>query len=156
MWLGIEIGIGVYCALVGGLFAFQRRLMYFPAKLTAPPSAFGLNGVEDVFVETSARQGTSARVSNWVTPARDDHSPCSTSSKLWAAIDPDRVAGDPAGVVGGEEGDHAADVIRLGEALQGLHAEREIPARLRLREVSHVGLHHAWGDGVDANAARAK
>ena len=30
---------------LGGLFAFQRRLMYFPAKLTAPPSAFGLEGV---------------------------------------------------------------------------------------------------------------
>jgi hypothetical protein len=68
----------------------------------------------------------------------------------------DRIAGDPAGVVGGEEGDHAADVVRLGEALQGLHAEREIPARIGLGEVRHIGLDHARGDGVDSNAARAK
>ena len=77
-------------------------------------------------------------------------------SKLGAAIDVDGVAGDPSGVVGGEEGDHAADVVRLGEALQGLHAEREFPARIGLGEVRHVGLDHARGDGVHANTARAK
>ena len=36
MWIGIEIGIAVYCALVGGLLVFQRRLMYFPVKMIAP------------------------------------------------------------------------------------------------------------------------
>src|SRR6266849_234728 len=46
-------------------------------------------------------------------------------SELRSAIDPHRVAGDPTCVVGGEEGDHATDVVRLGEALQSLHAERE-------------------------------
>ena len=66
MWMGVEIGIGVYCALVVGLFAFQRRLMYFPAKMTAPPSAFGLKGVEDIFVETSDK----VRLQTWVHAAR--------------------------------------------------------------------------------------
>jgi hypothetical protein len=36
MWKGVEIGIGVYCALVVGLFAFQRRLMYFQAAEHRP------------------------------------------------------------------------------------------------------------------------
>jgi fermentation-respiration switch protein FrsA (DUF1100 family) len=66
MWTGIEISIGVYCALVGGLFAFQRHLMYFPAKMTAPPSAFGLSGVEDIFLETSDK----VRLQTWVHAAR--------------------------------------------------------------------------------------
>ena len=66
MWIGIEIGIVVYCALLGGLFAFQRRLMYFPAKMTAPPSAFGLKGVEDIYLETSDK----VRLQTWVHAAR--------------------------------------------------------------------------------------
>src|ERR1700721_1129191 len=33
-------------------------------------------------------------------------------SELRAAIDPNGVAGDPAGVVGGKEGDHATDIVR--------------------------------------------
>ncbi|HUI22636.1 MAG TPA: alpha/beta hydrolase [Methylocella sp.] len=66
MWIGIEIAIGVYCALVAGLFIFQRRLMYFPAKMTAPPSAFGLKRVQDIFVETSDK----LKLQTWVHPAR--------------------------------------------------------------------------------------
>jgi uncharacterized protein len=40
--------------------------MYFPAKMTAPPSAFGLKGVEDIFVETSDK----VRLQTWVHAAR--------------------------------------------------------------------------------------
>jgi hypothetical protein len=69
MWTGIEISIGVYCALVGGLFAFQRHLMYFPVEMTAPPSAFGLSGVEDIFLETSDK----VRLQTWVHAARPGH-----------------------------------------------------------------------------------
>src|ERR1700730_17207622 len=69
MWIGIEIGIWVYCALVGGLFAFQRRLMYFPAKMTTPPSAFGLKGVEDILLETSDK----VRLQAWVDAARSGY-----------------------------------------------------------------------------------
>jgi hypothetical protein len=51
MWIGIGMVIGVYCVLVGGLFAFQRRLMYFPAKMTAPRLV--LRGVQDTFSEAA-------------------------------------------------------------------------------------------------------
>ena len=66
MWIGIEIGIAVYCALVGGLLVFQRRLMYFPVKMIAPPSAFGLKGVEDIILEAS----DNVKLQTWVHAAR--------------------------------------------------------------------------------------
>ena len=68
---------------------------------------------------------------NHRTRHRSGPGPAENVSELRAAIDMDRIAGDPAGVVGGKEGDHAADVVRLGEALQGLHTERERQARIR-------------------------
>src|ERR1700733_9697667 len=52
--------------------------------------------------------------------------------QLRAAIDPDGVTGDPACIVGGEEGDDTADVVRLGDALERLHAERRIAPCVRL------------------------
>src|ERR1700730_2274588 len=78
------------------------------------------------------------------------------SSEFRAAIDMNRIAGDPAGVVGSKEGDHTAYIVRLGEALQDLHAEGEIPARIGLGEVRHIGLDHARGDSVDADTASAE
>ena len=66
MWIGIEIGIAVYCALVGGLLVFQRRLMYFPVKMIAPPSAFGLKGVEDIILEAS----DNVKLQTWAHAAR--------------------------------------------------------------------------------------
>jgi len=44
------------------------------------------------------------------------------ASELRAAVDTQRVASDPAGFVGSEEGDSASDVIRLGHALERLNA----------------------------------
>jgi hypothetical protein len=58
--------------------------------------------------------------------------------ELRAAVDSNRIAGDPAGVVGCEESDDPSDIIRLGDALQGLHPQRDIATRIRLREVGHV------------------
>jgi hypothetical protein len=55
-----------------------------------------------------------------------------------------------------EEGDHTADVVRLSETLQGLHAERVVPAGIRLGEVRHVCLDNSWRDGVYAEAAAAE
>ena len=40
--------------------------MYFPAKMTAPPSAFGLKAVEDIFLETFDK----VRLQTWVHAAR--------------------------------------------------------------------------------------
>src|SRR2546425_12473330 len=74
-------------------------------------------------------------------------------SEFGAAIDMDRVTGDPACIVGGEEGHHRADVVRLGHAFERLYTERDLAARLGLGEVRHVGLDHPRGDSVDADAA---
>src|SRR5271154_325814 len=49
MWFGIEFGIGVYAALVGCMFAFQRQLMYYPTKTIAAPAVYGLVGVKEIF-----------------------------------------------------------------------------------------------------------
>ena len=64
------------------------------------------------------------------------------------------VAGDPTSGIGGEEGDGAGDVVRLGHALQRLHAEREVPAGLGPGEARHVGLHHPGCNGVHPHAPR--
>lgn len=53
-------------------------------------------------------------------------------SELRAAIDSQRVSADPACRIGGEEGDRTGDVLRLGHALQGLHAERKVAAFVSL------------------------
>src|SRR5260370_21496839 len=49
-------------------------------------------------------------------------------SELRAAIDADGVAGDPTGALRGEERHNRADIIRLSEPLERLHAENEGPA----------------------------
>ena len=69
---------------------------------------------------------------------------------------PDGVAADPARVVRREEGDDATDIVRLGDALQRLDAERELASRVRLGEVRHVGLHGAWRHRIDADATLAE
>ncbi|HUB63726.1 MAG TPA: alpha/beta hydrolase [Methylocella sp.] len=51
---------------MAGIFAFQRHLMYFPAKMTVPPSALGLMEVQDIFLETSDK----VRLQTWVRAAR--------------------------------------------------------------------------------------
>ena len=77
-------------------------------------------------------------------------------SELRAAVDPQRVAGDPPRGVRGEEGDGAGDVVRLGDALQRLDAEREVAPGIGLGEARHVGLDDAGRHGVDADAAPAE
>src|SRR5262249_40105585 len=73
-------------------------------------------------------------------------------SELGAAVDMDRVAGDPARVGRSEEGDDVADVIRLGDPLQRLQAEGVVTALVRLGKGRHVGCDHAGRDRVDTNA----
>lgn len=51
MWVAVEVSVGMYIALVSCIFAFQRHLMYHPAKNIAPPEVYGLLGVEDVFFQ---------------------------------------------------------------------------------------------------------
>jgi hypothetical protein len=64
----------------------------------------------------------------------------------------DDVASDPAGVFGREEGNDAADIVRLCKTLERLHAERQVAAGLRLGEVRHIGLDDAGRHRIDADA----
>src|SRR5438552_4093023 len=54
------------------------------------------------------------------------------ASELGATVYMDSVAGDPARLVGRQEGHHRSDVVRLGHALQRLHAEHDFATRLSL------------------------
>ena len=51
-----------------------------------------------------------------------------TSSELRAAIDAQRIAGDPAGLIGSEKNNGGANVVWLGHALERLDAQREFPS----------------------------
>ena len=70
-----------------------------------------------------------------------------------AAVDTQRVTGDPAGLVGGEKHDSGAYISGLGDTLQCLDAQREVASGIAPCEIGHVGVDHAWGDAIDADAA---
>jgi len=77
------------------------------------------------------------------------------TSELRAAVHVDGIAGDPAGMVGGQEGNDATDVVGLCKAFKRLHAQREVSARVCLGEVRHVRLDDARRHCIDADAAAA-
>src|SRR5882757_9266721 len=89
-------------------------------------------------------------------PATKETSPNRVSrcggSELGAAVDAQRVTGDPAGLVGGEKYDSGAYIIRLGNTFQRLDSQRELATSIGPREVRHLGLYHTWRDGIDADA----
>src|SRR6267378_4703233 len=69
------------------------------------------------------------------------------ASELRAAIDSDGIPGNPARIVGGEKSDDATDVVRLGNSLQRLHAERGIASRVRFGQARHVSRDDAGRHG---------
>ena len=77
-------------------------------------------------------------------------------SELRPAIDVDGVAGDPSRIFGCQKGDDTADVVGLRQALGRLHAQREVPARLRFGEARHICLDDARCHGIDADTTCAK
>jgi hypothetical protein len=79
-----------------------------------------------------------------------------SDSELRAAVDAQRVTGDPASLVGGEKYDSGAYIVRLGDTFQCLDAQREVATGIAPCEVGHVGVDHTWRDGVDADAAAAQ
>src|SRR5437016_6259371 len=79
--------------------------------------------------------------------------PAVPTSELRAAIDADGVAGDPTRVLRGEERHNRADIVRLADPLESLHAESKRLARVGLEEVRHVGVDRTWCDRVNADAA---
>src|SRR6266571_3202947 len=81
-------------------------------------------------------------------------SPAVRASELRAAIHVDGIAGNPPSVLRGEERHNRADIIRLADPLERLHAENEGLALVGLDEVRHVGVDHARRDRVNADAVR--
>lgn len=66
MWFGIELGFGIYAALIGCMFAFQRTLMYYPTRTIAAPAVYGLTKAEEIFL--TSRDGT--KLQTWTHPAQ--------------------------------------------------------------------------------------
>lgn len=70
MWFdNIVIGFGLYGMLVGGIFALQRRLMYFPAIMISSPQAHGLSDIQEVFL--TAKDGIKLQI--WAYAARENY-----------------------------------------------------------------------------------
>ena len=68
------------------------------------------------------------------------------------AVHQQRLAGDEAAVVGGEEGDRAGDVLDLAAALERLGLEHAPPQRLLVGvDRGRGGWERARGDRVDAD-----
>src|ERR1700759_766679 len=78
----------------------------------------------------------------------------SLALELRAAIDGNGGTGDPPCTVGRDKSDDIGDILRLADALQRLHAQRDLASRFGLREVRHIRVDDAGCDGVDAYAAR--
>ena len=53
MWVAVALVGGIYTALVGGIFAFQRHLMYHPVTLLAAPAVYNLPLMRDVRLQAS-------------------------------------------------------------------------------------------------------
>src|SRR5258706_12979117 len=81
---------------------------------------------------------------------------CCLSLELRAPIYMDRVAGEPPSLLRSEKTHDPTDVVRLSNALDGLHPQRCSAPRLRFRKARHFGLDHAGRYGVDANALGAE
>jgi hypothetical protein len=89
-------------------------------------------------------------------PLFDSARVASSDSELRAAVEAQRVTGDPAGLVGGEKHDSGAYIVRLADTFQGLDAQREVATGIAPCEGGHVGVDHTWRDGIDADAAVAQ
>lgn len=64
--LAFTIAVGVYLAVMLGMFAFQRSLQYFPSHQAPAPKAMGLAQVS--VIELTAKDGIKSQL--WFAPAR--------------------------------------------------------------------------------------
>src|SRR5262249_43828245 len=55
-----------------------------------------------------------------------------------------------------QEGDNAADVVGLRNALERLHPKDELASGVRLGETRHIGLDHTGRHRIDADPTGAK
>ena len=68
MWIGLEVSLGLYAAMIAGIFTLQRQLMYHPLKAISTPETYGLTGAQDLTIRSA--DGTALQL--WVHPARKD------------------------------------------------------------------------------------
>jgi hypothetical protein len=59
-------------------------------------------------------------------------------SELRAAVHADGIAADPPSIIGCQESYNATDIVGLGQALERLHTQRDVPTRVCLDEARHV------------------
>jgi len=62
--------LGLYLVLVAGIYAMQRKLLYFPPQIYLTPQAVGLDGFEEVRLQSRAGDNLTAF---WSSPADESH-----------------------------------------------------------------------------------
>src|SRR3984957_3616738 len=76
--------------------------------------------------------------------------------ELRSAVHRNTDSGNPSCAVGRDICDDVGNILGLADALQCLHAQRDLASRFCLRKIRHIRVDDTGCDGINAYGARAK